>query len=163
MLVDQIARRIRNSGTTSQSHAVSIVIDHISCGTDNANADDSFGKIGESIRGETIAEDEGIEPIQTTKLIECDFTGTYKINRKLYLVELFSEKECILNAICLSSTRRSTKDFIDGTFDQANHAIFDVARHKIRDDLPYPWTKSTPFGCKHFDTGSTRDYIADIE
>ena len=104
MLVNQLARAIVNGGTAGQSHAVSIVIDHVRCRTDNANADDSLGKISESTRGETVTKDEGIEPIQATKLIECNFTATYSVSSGFYLLEIFLEENCLLNPICLCRT-----------------------------------------------------------
>lgn len=149
MLVDQLARAIVNSGTAGQSHAVSIVIDHIRRRTDNANADDSLGKISESTRGETVTKDEGIEPIQATKLIERDFTGTCRfsrVNSGIHLVEAFQEENCLLDPICLRRTRRSTEEFPDGTFDQASQTLCNLASHKIVDDVSHEFTKSALFG-----------------
>ena len=146
MFVDLLTRVIVNGGTAGQDHAVSIVIDHVRCRTDNADAYDSLGEISQSIGGEIVAEDEGIEPIQSAKLIECDLTATCTVSSGFYLVEAFQEENCLLNPICFGRTRRSTKEFANCTRDQACHAFSNLASHKLVDDISYKVTKSALFG-----------------
>ena len=141
--VDLPARVIVNSGTTRQNHAVSIVVDHIRCRADDANANDSLGEISESFRGEAVAEDEGIEPIQTTKLVERDFTAISRISREPQLVGYFLEGDYLLNPICFGRTRRIAQEFANSTSDQASQAFCNLASHKLVDDVPYKITKST--------------------
>ena len=92
MGADLGARFVRKSSGAGQHHTVGIVIDHQGGRADDAGADNCLRKIDNSGRGEAIAEEEGVEAIKTTELVECDLA----VRDKKLLVSPFRSKSFVL-------------------------------------------------------------------
>jgi hypothetical protein len=72
VVVDFVALLVSKRGTARQDHPVSIVVDHVRSRAHDAGADECLAVVGQAGRGKLVAEEEGIEAIKATQLIECN-------------------------------------------------------------------------------------------
>jgi hypothetical protein len=81
MLADSSALGVFESGRTGQHYTVGVVIDHQGGRAYDTGAYNSSFEIDDAMRAEAIAEEESVQTVETTELVECDLTVRETVRR----------------------------------------------------------------------------------
>lgn len=158
---DRGALGVLECSGAGQNDTVGVIVDHKGSGAYDASTDDSFAKIGDAARCETITEEESIETVETAQFIKCDLTVNdepIRITPKSCVIEIY-----LLDSLRLCRARSGAEKLVEQSTSHVSKALHHFAIGELTNKFFGKLTDVVTLPGKHINGRTAADDIADFQ